>query len=142
MVVAVGGTSVNSGRNVSFVAAVVVVDVEVDFLFDFPKKKAIVDFLAVVDAVVVVLRDDMIEVGNLRSLVLDVVDGVGRSRVVASSSSARLPSCSRGCWVVVSSFRKYIYVQGVPQKMRISVQQALGGIRSELKTKDIFVKNS
>ena len=110
MVVAVGGTSVNSGRNVSFVAAVVVVDVEVDFLFDFPKKKAIVDFLAVVDAVVGVLRDDMIEVGNLRSLVLDVVDGVGRSRVVASSSSARLPSCSRGCWVVVSSFRKYIYV--------------------------------
>ena len=105
-VVVVRGTSVNSGRNVSFVVAVVVVVlvVEVDFLFDFPKKKAIVDFL-----VVVVLRDDMMEVGNLRSLVLDVVDGVGRSRVVASSSLARLPSCSRGCWVVVSSFRKNIH---------------------------------
>ena len=94
-VVVVGGTSVNSGRNVSFVVAVVVVlFVEVDFLFDFPKKKAIVDFLVVV---VVVLRDDMMEVGNLRSLVLDVVDGVGRSRVVAKSSSVRLPSCNSGC---------------------------------------------
>ena len=108
MVVVVGGTSVNSGRNVSFVDDVVdvVVVVEVVFLFDFPKKKAIVDFL-----VVVVLRDDMMEVGNLRSLVLDVVDGVGRSRVVASSSFAKLPSCSRGCWVVVSSFRKNIHIE-------------------------------
>ena len=99
--------SVNSGRNVCLVVDVVVVFVvvEVDFLFDFPKKKAIVDFLVVV---VVVLKDDMMEVGNLRSLVLDVVDGVGRSRVVARSSLVRLPSWSRGCWVVVSSFRKLL----------------------------------
>ena len=90
--VVVRGTWVSSGRNVCFVVDSVVV-VVVDFLFDFPKKKAIVDFL------VVVLNDvvDMMAVGNLRSLVLEVVDGVGRSRVVARSSLARLPSCTRGC---------------------------------------------
>ena len=94
--VVVRGTWVSSGRNVCRVVdsvVVVVVDVEVDFLFDFPKKKAIVDFLVVVLNEVV----DMMEVGNLRSLVLEVVDGVGRSSVVARSSLARLPSCTRGC---------------------------------------------
>ena len=102
--------SVNSGRNVCLVVDVdvVFVVVKVDFLLDLPKKKAIVDFSVVV--VVVVLKDDMMEVGNLRSLVLDVVDGVGRSRVVASSSLVRLPSWSRGCWVVVSSFRKLLSI--------------------------------
>ena len=92
--VVVRGTWVNSGRNVCLVVASVVVDVVVvDFLFDFPKEKAIVDFLVVVLSDVV----DMMEVGNLRSLVLEVVDGVGRSRVVARSSLARLPSCTSGC---------------------------------------------
>ena len=91
LVVVVGGTSVNSGRNVSLVVDFVVV--EVDFLSDFPKKNAIVDLLVVV----VVRRDDIMEVGNFRSLVLDVVDGVGKSRVVASSSLVRVPSWTKGC---------------------------------------------
>jgi len=73
--------------------------------FFFPKKKAIVDFfvVVVVDVVVVLVVVDVVVVvavvGNFKSLVFAVVDGVvleedvevGISRVVARSS-VRLPS--------------------------------------------------
>ena len=92
------------------VEVVAVVVVEVDEGMDLPKNIANVDFFDFVVAVVVlaavvgVVADDMIVVANLMSLVLEVVEGVGRSRVVASSASDSGPSWTMtGCTEVVVS---------------------------------------
>ena len=92
------------------VEVVTVVVVEVDEGMDLPKNIANVDFFVLVVAVVVlaavvgVVADDMIVVANLMSLVLEVVEGVGRSKVVARSASDSGPSWTMmGCTEVVVS---------------------------------------
>ena len=98
---------------VRFVVGDVEVVVGVVEGIDLPKNIANVDFFdfvvadVVLAAVVGVVAVDMIVVANLMSLVLAVVEGVGRSRVVARSASDSGPSWTMtGCTeVVVSSCR-------------------------------------
>ena len=105
------------------VEVVTVVAVEVVEGIDFPKNIANVDFFdfvvadVVLAAVVGVVADDMIVVANLMSLVLEVVEGVGRSRVVASSASDSVPSCTMtGCTEVVVSSCRYLPLQIIVTK--------------------------